>query len=184
MQKLTKLLTITLIALLPAFVSAQQKTSIELQNIQTRTFEYNEKGVFRAVLSVLQNNKYENIRSDSAGGLITATLPPLHAGDSASEQTGKAIVSGVVGAIIPFGDLLGPSKKIGDLNRTISVVVEELKPNQTSVRVVLKETEILTVSTFLATEKQTKENDMTDRPEIYQQVFEQIDKEIFVRKSR
>ena len=51
-----------------------KKTSIEIQAIQTRTFETTEKKLFRATLKVLQNNSYKDIISDFNGGLITARV--------------------------------------------------------------------------------------------------------------
>ena len=37
-----------------------KKTSVEIQAIQTRTFETTEKKLFRATLKVLQNNSYKD----------------------------------------------------------------------------------------------------------------------------
>ena len=51
-----------------------KKTSVEIQAIQTRTFETSEKKLFRATLKVLQNNRYKDIISDFDGGIITAKL--------------------------------------------------------------------------------------------------------------
>lgn len=174
-----------LLSISSAQTFAQLKTSIELQAIQTRTYEYNERGTLRAVLAVLQNNKFENIRSDSNAGLITADLPSVMAGDTAQEQAAKTAAGFVLGAIIPFGGLLAPEQRTGTRTRTLSAAVEEISPNKTSVRVLLKETERITkIGFFGTTSEEVKENDMTSQPQIYQNLFEQIDKEIFVRSNR
>ena len=87
--------------------------------------------------------------------------------------------------IIPFGGLLVQSPKTGEKTRSVTITIEQLNPKKTQVRVALKETEQLTQYGALGTvSKETKENDLTDKPESYQLVFEQIDKEIFVRKNR
>lgn len=176
---------IVLFALSLNVVWAQNKTSIELQAIQTRMYEYNERGTMRAVLSVLQNNKFENIRSDANAGLITAELPSTMAGDSVEVQTSKAVVGMVIGAFVPFGAFLGPEQRTGSKSRTLSATIEEISANKTSVRILLKETERITKTGFFGTtSEEMKENDFTAQPQIYQKIFEQVDKEIFVRQNR
>ena len=176
--------------LIPLLLSSQQifaqgGTSIELQAIQTRTYEYNERGTIRAVLAVLQNNKFENIKSDSNAGLITAELPSVMAGDTAEEQAAKTAAGFVLGAVIPFGGFLAPAQRTGTKTRTLSAAIEEISSNRTNVRILLKETERITKTGFLGTtSEELKENDMTSQPQIYQKIFEQIDKEIFVRSNR
>ena len=183
MKKFTKF--IVLIALSLNFAWAQNKTSIELQAIQTRTYDYNERGTMRAVLAVLQNNKFENIRSDANAGLITAELPPTMAGDSVEEQNSKAVAGIVLGAFIPFGGLLAPDQRTGSKSRTLSATIEEVSQNKTNVRILLKETERITRTGFLGTtSEELKETDFSSQPQIYQRIFEQIDKEIFVRLNR
>ena len=183
---MNKFLSLTFfICFLPSVSFAQARTSVDIQAIQTRIYTYNEKGTFRAVLAVLQNNKFENLRSDSNAGLVTANLPSLLAGDSAEEQIGKTIASNALGMIVPFGHLLGPDTKTGTKERSISVTVEEISKDKTSVRILLKETESIVKTGFLGSNSQElKENDMTDRPQTYQRIFSEIDKEIFIRTNR
>lgn len=164
---------------------AQSKTSVEIQAIQTRVYDGAEKEIFRAVVSTLQNNGYEEIRSDSGAGLISARLPAIAAGDTPEEQAAKTAGSMVLGMIIPFGGMMVQSPKTGEKTRSATITVEQLNPKRTQVRVALKETEQLTqYGAFGTVNRETKENDLTDKPEVYQLVFEQIDKEIFVRKNR
>ena len=188
MNSKARILTFVLLAvhgLAPTTSSAQAKSSVELQAIQTRTYDYNERGTLRAVLAVLQNNKFESIKSDSNAGLITAELPAVMAGDTAEEQTGKAVAGIVLGAIIPFGGFLAPDQRTGTKTRTLSATVEEIGSNRTMVRILLKETERITKVGFLgATSEEIKENDMTAQPVIYQRIFQEIDKEIFIRQNR
>ena len=184
-----KKLQIILLAFIPflfgPYSFAQTKTSVEIQAIQTRVYEGMEREIFRAVLSTLQNNKYEEIRSDSGAGLIAARLPAVAAGDTPEQQAGKIAGSMFLGMLIPFGGLLVQAPKTGEKTRSITVTVEQLNAQKTQVRVALKETEQLVQYGAFGTEnRETKETDLTDKPEVYQLVFEQIDKEIFVRKNR
>lgn len=180
-----RFLALVVVFLAPTMCFAQARTSVDIQSIQTRTYNYNEKGTFRAVLAVLQNNKFENLRSDSNAGLVTANLPSLMAGDSAEEQIGKTVVSNALGMVVPFGSFLGPDTKTGTKERSISVTVEEISKDKTSVRILLKETESIVKTGFLGSNSQeVKENDMTDRPQTYQRIFSEIDKEIFIRTNR
>lgn len=184
-HRIRALLIAAMISVASTASHAQARSSVEIQAIQTRIYEYNERGTLRAVISVLQNNKFENIRSDANAGLITAELPPTMAGDTQQEQVGKAVGGFILGAIIPFGGLLAPEQRTGTKTRTLSASVEELGQNRTSVRIVLKETERITKVGFLgSTSEEVKENDMTARPEVYQQIFQEIDKEIFIRQNR
>jgi hypothetical protein len=107
------------------------------------------------------------------------------AGDTAEEQTSKAVAGIVLGAIIPFGGFLAPDQRTGTKTRTLSATVEEIGSNRTMVRILLKETERITKVGFLgATSEEIKENDMTAQPVIYQRIFQEIDKEIFIRQNR
>lgn len=87
--------------------------------------------------------------------------------------------------IIPFGGLFAPDQRTGTKTRTFSATIEEISSNKTNVRILLKETERITKTGFLgSTSEEVKENDMTAQPQAYQRIFEQIDKEIFVRLNR
>ena len=161
-----------------------KKTSVEIQAIQTRTFETTEKKLFRATLKVLQNNSYKDIISDFNGGLITAKLPSVDASDSAGTQFGKTIGGLIVGAVIPFGGLLVPGKKVGQLDSSVNITLDPIQDNLIEIRVAFQITELTTQSNSFVSTNETIEDDLTDQPEIYQAFFEQIDKELFVRENK
>jgi len=185
MNSMNRIVPLVVASIFSLTCFAQSKTSVEIQAIQTRTYDGTEKEIFRAVLSTLQNNGYEEIRSDSGAGLISARLPAVAAGDTPEEQAAKTAGSMILGMIIPFGGLMVQSPKTGEKTRSATITVEQLTSKRTQVRVALKETEQLTqYGAFGTVNRETKENDLTDKPEVYQLVFEQIDKEIFVRKNR
>jgi hypothetical protein len=167
-----------------SFCFAQTKSSIDIQSVQTRTYDYPEKATLRAVISVLQNNQFDNLRSDGNTGLVTAQLPSRWAGDSEQEQVGKVVASTVLDIFVPFGGLLVPSSKSGDKTQTVSVTVEEIYAGKTKVRVLLKETtRIISYGLFGSRNEEVTENDMTSTPFVYQKIFAEIDKEIFVRQG-
>ena len=161
-----------------------KKTSVEIQAIQTRTFETTEKKLFRATLKVLQNNSYKDIISDFNGGLITAKLPSVDASDSAGTQVGKALGGLIVGAVIPFGGLFVPGKKVGQQDRSVNITLDPIQDNLVEIRVAFQITEKTTQSNSFVSTNETIEDDLTDHPEIYQAFFEQIDKELFVRENK
>ena len=161
-----------------------KKTSVEIQAIQTRTFETTEKKLFRATLKVLQNNSYKDIISDFNGGLITARLPSVDASDSAGTQVGKALGGLIVGAVVPFGGLLMPGKKVGQQDRSVNITLDPIQDNLVEIRVAFQITEKTTQSNSFVSTNETIEDDLTDQPEIYQAFFEQIDKELFVRENK
>ena len=161
-----------------------KKTSVEIQAIQTRTFETTEKKLFRATLKVLQNNSYKDIISDFNGGLITAKLPSVDASDSAGTQVGKALGGLIVGAVIPFGGLFVPGNKVGQQDRSVNITLDPIQDNLVEIRVAFQITEKTTQSNSFVSTNETIEDDLTDHPEIYQAFFEQIDKELFVRENK
>jgi len=154
-----------------------KKTSIEIQAIQTRTFETSEKKLFRATLKVLQNNRYRDILSDFDGGIITAKLPPLDASDTTGDKVAKAIGRFFFGPLIP-------GNKVGLIERNINVTFDPIKENLIEIRVAFQMVEMTTEGDSLFSSNETLESDLTDQPEIYQAFFEQIDKELFVRENK
>ena len=133
---------------------------------------------------MLQNNSYKDIISDFNGGLITAKLPSVDASDSAGTQVGKALGGLIVGAVIPFGGLFVPGKKVGQQDRSVNITLDPIQDNLVEIRVAFQITEMTTQSNSFVSTNETIEDDLTDQPEIYQAFFEQIDKELFVRENK
>jgi len=107
------------------------------------------------------------------------------------EMVARGVAAGVVGAFIPFGGLLVPQKqqtfehKTATTMLSLSATVSALGESRTRVRVVFDMT--TTTHAFdTGTQKmtqQTKQDDLTSMPHLYQDFFTQLDKEIFVRTS-
>ena len=157
-------------------------TSIEKQALQTRIYDTDEVTALRSLLSVFQNNMYENVNTDSVLGLITATLP-YEAIVESEEKAGQRMAAGMILGI--FGTAMVGGYESGSVNRSVQATAEKIGDNKTSVRLVLKETkQVFKGGAFGGGKHETIESDLTDQPEIYQNLFEQIDKEIFVRLNR
>ena len=157
-------------------------TSIEKQALQTRTYDTDEVTALRSLLSVFQNNMYENVNTDSTLGLITATLPSEAIVES-EEKAGQRMAAGMFFGIL--GTAMVGGYESGSVNRSIQATAEKIGDSKTSVRLVLKETkQVFKGGAFGGGKHETIESDLTDQPEIYQNLFEQIDKEIFVRLNR
>lgn len=162
--------------------NAPKLTSIQKQAIQTRTYDTDEITTLRSILSVFQNNMYENVKTDSVMGLITATLPYETITES-EEKAGQRMVAGMLFGV--FGTAAVGGAETGTVSRSIQATAENIGKNKTSVRLVLKETrQVYKVGVFGGGKSQTIESDLTNQPEVYQNLFQQIDKEIFVRINR
>ena len=149
----------------------QEKSSTEIQAIQTRTYQKPYKDVFRTVVSVLQDNKYKLSFTDMNTGLITATGSP-----QLTENMNSAV------AFIPFvGGFLSMAREEKTETWTVSGTVEEM-PNKkdTLVRLVITSDKSKSNLIASASEKVTNE-DLTDKPEVYQDLFAKIDKALLIR---
>lgn len=152
--------------------NTQDKSSTDIQSIQTRDYKKPYKDVFRSVVSVLQDNKYKVGSSDFNSGLITAYGTPQQ-----SENMHKAV------AFIPFvGGLLNMGREQKVEQWTVSGTVEEMSKNNTRVRLVIT-SDTHTSSMMSSAADATKNDDLTANPEIYQDLFAKIDKALFVREA-
>ena len=104
-------------------------------------------------------------------------LPPVDASDTAGEKVGKAIGRFFLGPLIP-GD------KIGHIERNINITFDPIKESLVEIRVAFQMYEITKELNTLFSNNETIESDLTDQPEVYQAFFEEIDKELFVRKNK
>ena len=160
---------------IPAFAqqNIQEKSSIEIQSIQTRTYKKTYKEVFRAVVTVLQDNKYKVSFTDMNAGIVTATGSPI-----ATENMHQAV------SLIPFiGGFLSLAREEKTEIWTVSGVVEDLEKNR-GILVRLTITSDRTQSSFATSASEKMSNDdLTTKPEIYQDLFAKIDKALFIREA-
>ena len=66
---------------------------------------------------------------------------------------------------------------------TVKAIIEQ-KESLVEIRVAFQMFEITKEINTLFSNNETIESDLTDQPEVYQAFFEQIDKELFVRKNK
>lgn len=151
----------------------QDKSSVEIQAVQTRTFQKPYREVFRAVVTVLQDNKYKVSFTDMNAGLITA---------SGSPQMTENMHQGV--AFIPFiGGFLSLAREEKSEIWTVSASLEDLEKNR-GVIVRLTITSDQTKSSLMSSAAdKAKTEDLTAKPEIYQDLFSKIDKALFIREA-
>ena len=160
----------------------QTKSATEIDAIQTRAYESSYKNVFRAVLSVLQDNHFKIDFTDYNVGVISAT------GDTLSSSNENDIVASqlsiqAVGMVIPF---VGALSAIPNFNReqeeatfSISTDIEEKSDNTVKVRLIIT----AKVTGQQGYETISRTEDMTSYPEFYQSLFAKIDTKIFVREN-
>lgn len=152
--------------------NAQDKSSTDIQSIQTRDYKKPYKDVFRSVVSVLQDNKFKVSSADINSGLITAYGTPQF-----TENMHKGV------AYIPFiGGLLSMAREEKSEQWTMSGTVEEMGKNNTRVRLVL--TSDKSTNSIISSASDTMKNDdLTANPEVYQDLFAKIDKALFLRDA-
>ena len=97
--------------------NTQDKSSLDIQQIQTRVYKgtYNE--VYKSVVSVLQDNRFKITHTDKESGIISADGTP-----EASENMSDAVAT-LGGFVIPF---FGAFQKKKERKWFISCAVEEL----------------------------------------------------------
>jgi len=138
-----------------------QKTSLELQAIQARTFEAEKKVAFNSVMSVFQDLGYLIGSASLETGFITAESP------NKEDSSGKAV----------FAALLGNIRT--EQRTAVTASIEEMKPGSTRVRL-----------NFVEREKRSGyygQNASDDTPiddsVVYQNAFEKIGEAIFIRQG-
>lgn len=175
--------SIAFFLILSMSLSAWAQSSVDIQSMQTRVYLAPERVVLRAVISVFQNNKYESIASDVNVGLVQAVLPSSSINESESTVATRAGVNIALGLLgVP---VYVDGAQSGFVTRSVQVSTEEVAQSKTSVRLVLKESRTITTSQFFGAPREDKsESALLDRPDLYQSLFSQIDKEVFLRMAR
>jgi hypothetical protein len=154
--------------------NTQDKSSLDIQQIQTRVYKgtYNE--VYKSVVSVLQDNRFKITHTDKESGIISADGTP-----EASENMSDAVAT-IGGYVIPF---FGAFQKKKERKWFLSCAVEELREKKIFVRINIT-AEIKKSGFFTKAKDKSKADDLTTTaPEIYQALFAKIDKALFLRQS-
>jgi len=141
-----------------ATAPSEEKTSLEIQAYQSKTFEADKKTTFNSVVSVLQDLGYIVISASMETGFITAESPVKNTTD----------LTGALFGVRSEGRV------------AVTVTVEDLKATATKVRFNFvnrsKNTEQYGTQT-------NRDRPITD-PKLYQKAFDKVDEAIFLRKSQ
>jgi len=154
--------------------NTQKKSSLDIQQIQTKVFKGTFNEVYKSVVSVLQDNRFKIIHTDKDSGIISADGTP-----EASENMSDAVAA-LGGYVIPF---FGVFQKKKQIKWFISCTVEELDKQKIFVRLNIT-AEVKKSGFFKKAKDKSKADDLTTTaPEVYQALFVKIDKAIFLRQS-
>ena len=185
MNKKTFIQFIALALFSSASFSAFSQT--EKHTIQTRTYSATKSQGLQAALSVFQDNLYTDIRLEHEIGLLQAEMPANLIMDSEGKAITKAVVKEGAGQLL--GGMFGGGMAAGaatdaiagkdqsgmQLNR-VQATVEEAGVGKISVRFVFVRTIQVTETGGAAGggQQKTIESDLTDKPEVYEKIFQQL----------
>ena len=169
----------------------QTKSSTEIEVVQSRNYKKPYKEVIKATLSVLQDNKYEIKFTDLNTGVISAegdVLASSNRNQVANSEMAVQAAGSVASSVIPYAGylslfgsmMINKSAKDEKVNYFVSSNIEELDGKRgTLVRLIIT----AKISGMEGQNPYTRTEDLTDRPEVYQDLFAKIDKKLFVRES-
>ena len=156
------------------FLQPQPKlTPLEVEALQTREYEAHLDVVYPSVVSVLQFYGYIIKSSDKASGLLSAEGPAK----KISSSFGNSFLSSLSEVLAAHNGVYvnNSSPQVIRSKRTKLNAFIEVIPPVTRVRLSF-------VTSFL--ENGVEESKPIIKPKIYQDFFEKIDNEIFVRNAR
>ena len=154
--------------------NSQNKSSIDIQKVQTRIYDANYDDVYKSILSVLQDNRFKITHTDKDSGIVSADGTP-----EASENMSDAVAT-IGGYVIPF---FGAFQKKKQKKWFVLCNVEELKEKKILVRLNITQ-EVKKSGFFVKAKDSSKADDLTTTaPELYQALFAKIDKTLFIRQS-
>ena len=140
-----------------------QKTSLEIQAIQAKTFDADKKTTFNSVMSVLQDLGYIIISASLDTGFITAESP--------NKQANPMLSSVYM--------LLNGGMRV-EGKTAVTVSIEEISPKKTRVRLNLVEKKVVNGTNGQRASDDTPIED----PQVYVNAFDKIGEAIFIRQSQ
>ena len=154
--------------------NTQNKSSLDIQQIQTRTYSATYDQVYKSVVSVLQDNRFKITHTHKDSGIVSADGTP-----EASENMSDAVAT-LGSYVIPF---FGAFQKKKEQKWFVSCAVEKISEKKIFVRINIT-AETKKSGFFTKAKDSSKADDLTSTaPQIYQALFSKIDKAIFLRRS-
>jgi hypothetical protein len=139
-----------------------QKTSLEIQAYQARTFEADKKVTFNAVMSILQDLGYIIGSASLDTGFITAESP------------NKQVDSGAAMMALLFSGIRTEGKT------AVTVSIEEISPKKTRVRLNLVDRQLRSG----AYGQRAADDTPIEDPKVYESAFDKIGEAIFIRQAQ
>lgn len=143
----------------------------EKDAIQIKTIEGNYPDVLRAIVGTLNTLEYEEIKTDSNIGLITASLPEEDVSDSTASRVASSVASALTLGIV------GNDDQTKTRNRDINILVTGLNNASNKVKVTFKEVTTTATDNWVSSTKKVV-SDLTDQPKIYQDFFNEVTKQL------
>ena len=147
-------------------LSRQDKDAIQIKNI-----EGNYPDLLRAIVGTLNTLDYEEIKTDSNIGLITASLPEEDVSDSTASRVASSVASAFTLGIV------GNDDQTKTRNRDINILVTSLNNASNKVKVTFKEVTTTATDNWVSSSKKVV-SDLTDQPKIYQDFFNEVTKQL------
>ena len=156
--------------------NVQEKSATEIRALQTRVIDSPTREVYRAMISVLQDNKYK-ITGQSVNEMMTVII--AQGTPSATETSSRA------STLIPFiGSFIAMTREEAVESWTVNVTIEDPddKKKSSSIRLVIT-SQITKAGLGIDAAQRISNSDLSDRPEVYQDLFSKLERELLVRKS-
>ena len=147
-------------------LSRQEKDAIQIKNI-----EGNYPDVLRAIVGTLNALEYEEIKTDSNIGLITASLPEEDVSDSTASRVASSVASALTLGIV------GNDDQTKTRNRDINNLVTSFNNSSNKVKITFKEVTTTATDNWVSSTKKVV-SDLTDQPKIYQDFFNEVNKQL------
>jgi hypothetical protein len=155
-------------------------TTLEVREMETRTFEANEKMIIGACVALLQDMEYNIDAVETQLGVLTASK--VVDADSVAQKAGlialdvvNVIVSALAGGSPGGSAYQGADDKIG-LDLTLVVLPSLAREGDYTAR--------FTVQTTLYDKAgRVKERNVTQEPLVYQEIFEKLSKALFLESQ-
>jgi len=167
-----------------------ERKTFDTRKIQTRTYQTNYQTALRSVLAVFQDNLYTNIKFTPELGLFQAEMPVLTVMDSEGKAITRTLVTGAAGNALGglfgggavaglAGDAVAGKSENGAVTSLVQATVEDHGGGKALIRIVFKQTIQITEQGGAGGGKQrTEESNMTEKPEVYQLIFNKVDSEV------